>query len=73
MTRPPPPRALSDAIAELRRAIERDPQRGELHYSLGALLVMEGQVEEATPHVERARVLGVEIQPLLRWIDRHPA
>jgi Flp pilus assembly protein TadD len=72
MTRPPT-LALSDAVAALRRAIERDPKRGELHYSLAAILAMEGQVEEATPHMEKARLLGVEIQPLLRWMDRHSA
>jgi Flp pilus assembly protein TadD len=47
----------ADAERELRESIERAPRQGELHYSLGLLLVEEKRLVEAAQELSRAAEL----------------
>jgi len=50
-------RRNEEALALLREAREREPEDGEIHYSLGLLLAEEGQLEAAEVELARASEL----------------
>lgn len=47
-------RCWDEAIADCRRAIELEPDRGNAYNDLGAYLIEQGQHDEAEPWLERA-------------------
>jgi Flp pilus assembly protein TadD len=50
----------AEALAVLRRALEREPASAELHHALGLALVRAGQGPEALTHLERAATAAPE-------------
>lgn len=47
-----------DAIAECRKAIELDPERGDAYNDLGAYLIEMGRPEDAVQYLEKATMSG---------------
>jgi len=52
---------VPEAIAELRKAIENSPGFPQAHFSLGRILVKQGNYEEGIPHLLKALTTEDEV------------
>jgi Tfp pilus assembly protein PilF len=61
-------RQLGEASASYKRALDKDPQRGEWWYKLGRLGLDMGDRSDATQALESAMRLGDKMEPQPYWL-----
>lgn len=63
-------RRTDDAIAQLRAAVNENPENEEANYFLGSLLVRENQCEQGIPYLERAKRLKPDSYGVYLYLGR---
>ncbi|MCO6439775.1 MAG: tetratricopeptide repeat protein [Nitrococcus mobilis] len=64
---------VEDAVAEYKKAIERDPRSAEAHYNLGLALVALDRFDEANVAAHKAYALGHPLPGLKNELKSHGA
>lgn len=64
---------IEDAVAEYKKAIERDPRSAEAHYNLGLALVALDRFDEANVAAHKAYALGHPLPGLKNELKSHDA
>lgn len=62
-------RKLSDAESTLRRALEGAPNADHVHYALALALGLQGKLDDASRHLQRA----IQLEPKTRIVARNDA
>lgn len=61
---------LDAAIKSVTERLKREPGSADFHYGLAALLMLKGDFNSASHHLDMARRLGVDVRVLESWMAK---